>query len=108
MKLTSLQEASTHASNKYPHLERAFKLAKQVKSDITLDNLAWFASFQEARLLYDSGTRDNAYIFYEGTEAYKDNPKRVNEFFATYFEDSISEPNEIDEEMLRYLKDFFQ
>lgn len=86
MKLTTLHEARLTGQTRHSVLERVMKIAKKVKSDITVNELAWFASIQEASYSYDYNTKDMARLFYDGQEALKDNPKQVNLFFEIWFE----------------------
>ena len=63
-------------------------LEAHVEDDVTNDTIEWFVAMSDAALIGDCFSRkDMASMFLDGIPAIKDNPKAIDDFIGTFFED---------------------
>lgn len=80
MKLAEAKLASQ--PNALPQFQRMFNELKELKPDLTLDDLALFAATIQAEYMNDR--RDREYVAYLGLAGTKDNPKEINSILESF------------------------
>lgn len=106
MKIEALHEAKLAGAQAVPYVTRLYNDLKKDKPDLTTDNFAWFVSYLEAQIDFDS--KDLMYIFYEGYEGLKGNPTRMNEVLETFLEDDEDDSDDSYSTVLLDARKFFQ
>lgn len=89
MKLKILHEAKLANRGTGAMAREVLRRLKAIKPDATMDDVAWFAAYQEATYANDYSTKDMARMFYGGAPSLKDDISAVDTFYLIWFENAV-------------------
>ena len=86
MKLTQLKEAKLANRGTGAMAREILRRLKSIKPDATMDDIAWFAAYQEAIGTSDYNRKDMARTFYDGLPSLKNDISAVDSFYIIWLE----------------------
>ena len=90
MKLETLHEVKLANRGSGALAREVLKRLQAIKPDATMENIAWFAAWQNATYLSEDLTKDIARMFYDGLPSLKNDIEAIDDFYETWFyEDNI-------------------
>ncbi|KKL83922.1 hypothetical protein LCGC14_1969900 [marine sediment metagenome] len=88
MKLTQLHEAKLANRGTGALAREVLNRLQAIKPDATMDDVAWFAAWQEASGTSDYSRKDMARTFYDGLPSLKNDIGAVDTFYSIWFENA--------------------
>ncbi len=91
MKIIDIFEAKLANRGTGAMAREVLRRLKAIKPDATMDDVAWFAAYQEASYTSDYNRKDMAHTFYDGLPSLKDDISAVDTFYLIWFENAVDD-----------------
>ena len=109
MKLTQLHEVKLANRGQGALAREVLRRLQAIKPDATMENIAWYAAWQEAIYTSEESTKDMARMFYDGLPSLKNDIEAVDHFYETWFygEEDMDRPGSPWESLEKEFRKFF-